>query len=253
VPDAAVNLESAVPEEARPARRTTPGDRLGAIAEVLLCSGYPTQLFLMALMALMGVELKTPDGRLSAMFISMLSLLDTALVVGLIVLFLASRGERPRDVLLGHRPPAREAALGLALLVPILIAASVILVVLSRLVPQLHNVPRNPVEDMLTSKVNAALFGIVAVIAGGVREEIQRGFILHRFEQYLGGGIVGVVVYSVAFGLGHEYQGWDAVVAVSSLGAIWGTIYLIRRSVIAPMVSHAGFNLAQVLKFIALR
>jgi membrane protease YdiL (CAAX protease family) len=251
VSDAPANPEPAVPQETGPARRTTPGERWGAIAEVVLCSGYPTQLFLIALMAVIGVELKTPDGRLSAMFISTLSLLDTALVLGLIVLFLTSHGERPRDVLFGHRPPVREAFLGLGLLVPTLIAASLILFVLSRLVPQLHNVPRNPVEDMLTSKLNAALFGVVAVIAGGVREEIQRGFILHRFERYLGGGIVGVVVYSVAFGLGHEYQGWDAVVTVSSLGAIWGTIYLIRRSVIAPMVSHAGFNLAQVLRFIA--
>ena len=31
------------------------------------------------------------------------------------------------------------------------------------------------------------MFGTgVAIIAGGVREEIQRGFILHRFEQFTG-------------------------------------------------------------------
>ena len=91
------------------------------------------------------------------------------------------------------------------------------------------------------------------MVAGGVREEIQRGFILHRFSQYLGGGAVGVVVHSALFGLGHVDQGWDATLAVGTLGAIWGTIYLMRRSIIAPMVSHAGFNLAQLVKFMALR
>jgi membrane protease YdiL (CAAX protease family) len=91
------------------------------------------------------------------------------------------------------------------------------------------------------------------MIAGGVREEIQRGFILHRFEQYLGGGAVGVVIHSALFGLGHVDQGWDATLTIGALGAIWGTIYLVRRSIVAPMVSHAGFNLAQLVKFLALQ
>jgi membrane protease YdiL (CAAX protease family) len=121
------------------------------------------------------------------------------------------------------------------------------------LAPQLHNVQKNPMEDLMRNPSDAAVFGIVVMIAGGLREEIQRGFILHRFSQYLGGGVVGVVVHSAAFGLGHVDQGWDATIAVGTLGAIWGTIYLMRRSVIAPMVSHAGFNLAQLLKFMVLQ
>jgi len=106
---------------------------------------------------------------------------------------------------------------------------------------------------MLQNRRDAMMFGMVAMVAGGVREEIQRGFILHRFSHYLGGGLVGLVVYSTVFGLGHVDQGWDAAIAVATLGAIWGTIYLIRRSIVAPMVSHAGFNLAQVIKYVALR
>jgi membrane protease YdiL (CAAX protease family) len=37
------------------------------------------------------------------------------------------------------------------------------------------------------------------------------------------------------------------------LGVTWGTIYVVRRSIVAPVVSHAGFNLLQLLKFVALR
>ena len=86
-------------------------------------------------------------------------------------------------------------------------------------------------------------------LAGGIREEIQRAFLLHRFEQWLGGGTVGVIVTSAAFGAGHMLQGGDVMVTTGLLGAFWVSIYLQRRSVVAPMVSHAGFNLLQILQF----
>ena len=91
------------------------------------------------------------------------------------------------------------------------------------------------------------------MVAGGVREEVQRGFIVHRFGQYLGGGGLGVAFYSLLFGLGHYEQGYDAAIATAVLGAFWGVLYLRRGSIVAPVVSHAGFNLAQVLKYVTLR
>lgn len=253
--DTAANVESALSGELGPARRTTPSlpERLGAMAEIILCSGFPTQLFLLTLMTSFGMRLHTADGSWSPLFVSVLSLLDTALVVGLVLMFLSSHRERPRDVLLGVRPPLREAVVGIGLIPIIFVLAVATLALLFLLAPQLHNVTKNPMEAMLQNRRDAMIFGVVAMIAGGVREEIQRAFILHRFEGYLGGGFVGVFVYSIVFGLGHLDQGWDAVVTVAALGAIWGTIYLIRRSVIAPMVSHAGFNLAQVIKYLALQ
>jgi membrane protease YdiL (CAAX protease family) len=56
------------------------------------------------------------------------------------------------------------------------------------------------------------------------------------------------VVLSIAFGLGHVVQGWDAVVGTGVLGAFWAVLYARRRSVLAPMVSHAGFNALEVLR-----
>ena len=88
-------------------------------------------------------------------------------------------------------------------------------------------------------------------MAGGVREEIQRAFILHRFDVWLGGGTVGLVVGSIAFGAGHIVQGYDAAIATGLLGVFWGVVYLRRRSVIAPIVSHSGFNLLELLQYLA--
>jgi membrane protease YdiL (CAAX protease family) len=231
----------------------TVAERAVALLEVVMCSGFPTQLFLLVVMTAFGMQLRLPDGRWSPVFVATLSLVDTVLVIGLIVLFLRSRGERVRDVLLGVRPVAREALVGVILLPFIFIFAAVVLAILLAVAPELHNVPRNPMQDMLQNTRDAAVFAVVAMVAGGVREEVQRGFILHRFGQALGGGPFGVFVYSLVFGIGHLDQGYDAAIAVATLGAIWGAIYLVRGSVVAPMVSHAAFNLAQVVKFVLLR
>jgi membrane protease YdiL (CAAX protease family) len=227
--------------------------RAGALAEILLCSGFPTQLFLLALLAASGMPARTPAGHLSPTFVFTLSLLDTVLVLGLIVFFLRAHQERARDVLLGSRQIGREIVLGFGLLPVTFVLLLLILAAILVVAPWLHNVPRNPLEDMLQNRRDALMFAVVAMVAGGVREEVQRGFILHRFDQYLGGGWVGVVAYSALFGLGHIEQGYDAAVAIAILGAGWGAVYLARRSIIAPMVSHAGFNLAQLVKYIVLR
>ena len=113
----------------------------------------------------------------------------------------------------------------------------------------LHNVETNPLEQMASGgMMNAAAFGARRDSAGGVREELQRAFLLRRFEHHLGGVNVGVVVMSVAFGLGHALQGWDAAVTTGVLGVVWAVMYLRRRSSIAPLVSHAGFNSLEVLR-----
>ena len=237
-----------VPVEARPA--ILPVQRLGAIVEVLLCSGFPTQLFLIAVLTGFGMPLRTAAGDLSPRFVFTISMLDTLFVVGLVVFFLKAHRESPRQVLFGTRPALREAFLGITLIPVIFLWVFVILALILVLAPQLHNVPKNPLEDMLTNRQDALIFAVVVTIAGGVREEVQRGFILHRFSQYLGGGAVGLVAFSVVFGLGHIDQGIDATIATGLLGAAWGLVYLARRSIIAPMVSHAGFNLLQLVKYV---
>ncbi len=185
------------------------------------------------------------SGQLSLAFVVTLSAADTIILIGLMVILTIARGERVSELWLGSRPVRREASIG-ALLVPVVFFLVVLLLsVLMALAPWLHNVPTNPLENMATTAAGAAVLAVVAIFAGGVREELQRAFLLRRFEQHLGGAVVGVVVLSVAFGLGHIVQGWDAVVTTGLLGAFWAVLYLRRRSAVAPLVSHAGFNTAR--------
>ena len=130
----------------------------------------------------------------------------------------------------------------------IFVAVGVLLNALRLFLPWLHNVRTNPLEQLAGSPAQAAMFALVAIVAGGVREELQRAFMLHRFEQYLGGAAVGVIVTSIGFGFLHGVQGRDAMITTGALGAFWAGVYLRRRSSIAPIVSHAGFNSLEILR-----
>jgi membrane protease YdiL (CAAX protease family) len=217
-----------------------------AILEVILCSDYPTQAALGATLAALGYGPYGAMGQLRVGFIVTLSLIDTVVLIGLMLFFLRAHGERPRDVFLGGRPVLVEAAHGLPLVLGALGIGMAILLTTQHYAPSFHTVEHNPLQDLMRTPRDAGLFALVVVVAGGVREELQRAFLLHRFEAWLGGSTVGMVVTSLAFGAGHLLQGVDAGLATAVLGAFWASIYLRRRSAIAPMVSHAGFDLVEV-------
>jgi membrane protease YdiL (CAAX protease family) len=226
-----------------------PGSRTTAVFEVLLCSGFPTQLFVAQLALLAGLNPTGADGRLSLSYVVVVLLGDAALLLTLVFTFLKLRGEQPRHVLLGSRRPGRETLLGVALIPVVFALAVFLLALINAFLPRLRTVEVNPLQAMIRSRRDAFVLGAVAVASGGIREEVQRAFILHRFEQHLGGALVGLVVFSLLFGAGHTIQGWDVAVATAGLGAFWGIVFLLRGSVVAPMVSHSGFNVAEIIRY----
>ena len=254
-PVALTMSESLAPTEPIPANPdpglTAGQRRIVAIFEILLCSSVPTQLVLGYALTLGGWSPTTANGALSMPYVLTLSLADTLLLIVLMVSLMRVHGEDATGLWLGERSVRREALIGLALIPAIFISVVVLLNALRLLFPSLHNVPSNPLEALAGDSVEqAALFIVLVIVAGGIREELQRAFLLHRFEQHLGGARVGVVVLSTAFGLGHYVQGWDAVVTTGVLGAFWAVLFLDRRSSIAPVVSHAGFNSLEILRVV---
>jgi membrane protease YdiL (CAAX protease family) len=236
-------IDAAPIEPAPTARR-----RLLALAEVFLCSSVPTQVALGAVLSLAGWSPIDDSGGLALNFVAILSLADTALLVFFMVWLMREQGESPRALWIGTRSWIREARFGLLIVPAIVFGVGILLNALRLVAPFLRNVPRNPLEQLATNPGDAALLLAVVIIAGGVREELQRAFLLRRFEQYLGGTGVGIVVLSVGFGLGHYVQGWDAVITTGILGAVWAWMYVRRRSSVAPMVSHAAFNSLEIVR-----
>jgi membrane protease YdiL (CAAX protease family) len=233
-------------------RRETPpfAARVVALVEVLICSDFLTQIAIGGTLSALGYH-PLVNGQLNIVYVVVLSLGDALLLIALILLMLNAHGERPRDVLFGPRSIANEIGLGMPLIFVALAIGAAVLLSIQRYAPSLHTVANNPLQELLRSPRDAWLFALVVLAAGGVREEIQRAFLLHRFSVWLGGPAIGLLVTSVAFGAGHMLQGVDASIATGLLGAFWGLIYLRRRSAVAPMVSHAGFDLIQIAQFLA--
>ena len=223
-------------------------NRLVAVLEVLLCSSVPTQLALAGALRVSGFPVFDSAGRLSLTFVLILSVGDTLLLAGLMVVITRSHGESVRELWLGRGPIRPEVVRGILLIPAVFLMVVVLLNVLRLVAPWLHNVDTNPLEQLATTPGDAAIFAVVAIVAGGIREELQRAFLLRRFELHLGGAMVGVIVLSVAFGLGHIVQGWDAVMTTGALGAFWALVYLRRRSSVAAIISHSGFNSLEILR-----
>jgi membrane protease YdiL (CAAX protease family) len=229
-----------------------------AIQVALLC-GLPTLGFITVVLVL-GTQLPILEGEFpkqypTLLFIALSALLDTALVALLIRIFLMLSGENSYNVFAGggFRPVWGEILRGL-LTVPVLMAGVAGMTWLLRtFAPWTHTVDVNPYERYMQNPIDATVLIIVVVLAGGVREELQRAFILHRFGQRLGGARIGLWLFTLLFGLLHLSQGVDAAITVGLLGLFWGVFYLRRQSAVGSMVSHAGFDVAQVLMVFLLR
>jgi membrane protease YdiL (CAAX protease family) len=228
--------------------------RLQALLEMALCSSLPTQLAIGWTLRLAGWSPLDAEGHLQLGFVTALTLLDTVALVGLMVALMRASGERPSDLWLGTRSVPGEVVKGILHMPIVFSIGATLLVTMRALTPQLHNVDVNPFEALAGNSLQeAAMLTLIAIFAGGVREELQRAFLLDRFERHLGPAWLGVVLLSIAFGLGHLLQGRDAAIATGAMGAFWAVVYLRRRSSVAPMVSHGLFNTLEVVLITALR
>lgn len=220
--------------------------RLRALFEVLVLSGLVSSFIAALPFALIaGVNLEvTSDARLMAGFL----MSDAAVTFLLLLLLFLASGEEPAAMGLrfGGRW-AREALLGAAV-VPLLFAMSFLFAaIFQTLLPQ-HFLEHNPLTEAIRTPGDLALMVLSGLIVGGLKEEMQRAFIITRFR-YLGGVRLGLVLWSVGFGLGHYMQGPQGMVAATVFGLIFGSVYLSRGSLIAPMVAHGAYNTLAVLAY----
>ena len=104
----------------------------------------------------------------------------------------------------------------------------------------------NPMLVLIDGPVDVIIFLAASIYAGGFKEELQRAFILLRFERFLGGVFVGVVVWSVSFGALHYTQGFDNSIKAGVLGLVLGILYWKRKRLEGPVVAHALFDILVV-------
>jgi membrane protease YdiL (CAAX protease family) len=113
--------------------------------------------------------------------------------------------------------------------------------------PGLRTAEVNPLLEMIRTREDVFFFVTMSVLGGGLGEETVRAFVLQRFERYLGGIALGLLLWSIAFGMMHQIQGLDKAITVGLLGLLLGLIYIWRRDPLAAITAHAGFNVVQTL------
>src|SRR5262252_1649804 len=169
---------------------TTPGApavtdaraRVGAVVEILLCSSVPTQFAVIAVLQAAGWTAIDGAGHPVMGFVVTQLVADTALVIALMVVFIRAHGDSPAALWIGNRPVTREVLLGIATVPIMFFLVGITLNALRLFAPGLHNVPTNPLEQLATPR-QAPLFAFLAIVSGGVKEELQRAFMLQRFER----------------------------------------------------------------------
>ncbi len=134
-----------------------------------------------------------------------------------------------------------------------LLAALVILVIQN--VHQLQKTPSGEVEKGLGrgrhfypySRTELWIFPLLAMTTGTCEELIFRGWLVNFLGGFTHSIWIGIVLGSVAFGIGHAHQGPKGMLTTGLLGLIFGAIFVITSSLICVQVLHVAINLVNGL------
>lgn len=102
----------------------------------------------------------------------------------------------------------------------------------------------NLIRYMPQTKSELNNFYAVSLTAGIVEEIVYRGFVIWYLSQYM--PVWGaVLVSSLAFGLGHSYQGVSGALRVSLVGLAFGALYVVTGSIWLPIIAHILLDVLQ--------
>ncbi len=223
------------------------GDRLQAFIEVLLLSGLASTFLAslgLALFHIRSMERLLQDVRLLSLYLLAESVITLLLLAGMLKL----HRESMASIGFCWANWKRNLVTGLAL-VPFLFMINGLVAILFKLYLPKYYMEDNPLIQNVHTPQQVALLIFSALIAGGFKEEMQRAFILNRFRNHLGGAGVGLVLWSLAFGAGHYVQGAQGVVIASLYGFLFGIMYLLSGSLVAPIAAHGAYDALAILAY----
>lgn len=244
-PGAAAEEPARTPRPAGP----LPGERPLALLEILVVSGILTDVLAVLLAGwLTGLGREGVHTRPGGLFVFLM--ISTVFILGAAALF--QRLHRGNPALhLRFRPAAgwlRELAAVAACLPVVFVTLWAVELVITLVDPKAIQ-QINPILAMIRTPSDLALFMVSGVVAGGLREEVQRAFIIRRAAAYFWSPWVGLLLWSVVFGLAHAPQGPAAIVVTAVLGLEFGIFYLWRGALPAPVAVHALFNVAVLMVY----
>lgn len=172
-----------------------------------------------------------------------------AIVLAIIVVLMRLGGEGADGVSLSRKDAWRRIGIGLAIGLPMFVLFNAVLD--SALAAVFPKPAQTGPSVMAFFKDPRHLFAWlpISVFAGGFVEELQRVFVLSRFEKRFGrpGLVFAIVASSAVFGHGHLYQGVGTAIGTGLAGVTYSLLWLRRRSALEPMAAHACADVLAVL------
>jgi membrane protease YdiL (CAAX protease family) len=217
-----------------------------AVLEIGLCSGIPTTLTVQGVFLWLGLDAHAILG--SAKLIATFIFFESTLLLSLIFVFQRLRSATIKDLGLIPISFKRELALGLAIVPMLFLLNMLVSGVFQKFFPRFSS-PRNPLLELIQTRADLILFMLLALWAGGIKEELQRAFILDRFKLQFSAPLLGLFLWSFAFGAGHALQGVDSAVGAGLYGLIFGAVYLWRRCIFGPVVAHSVYDITVLLGY----
>lgn len=92
-----------------------------------------------------------------------------------------------------------------------------------------------------TTRRELRFFTWLGVTAGIVEELLVRGYMMWVVASLVPIWIA-VVVTSIAFGIGHAYQGVSGILKTAAVGLFVGALYVMTGSIWVPMLVHAAVD-----------
>ncbi len=86
-------------------------------------------------------------------------------------------------------------------------------------------------------------FAFVALTAGICEEILYRGWLVNFLGALAGSIWIGMIAAAVLFGIGHAYQGRQGIIATGLLGVLFGSMFVLVRSLVPGQVIHAAIDL----------
>jgi hypothetical protein len=160
------------------------------------------------------------------------------------------KGVKLRELIGGRWETPEDFLLDVAIAVGFCVAALVILAIWSKALrmggpSQVNEVKR--LADMLgpQSAVSMAFFVLVSSTAGLVEEILFRGYLQRQIGALTGNIYAGLIGSAILFGAGHGYEGTRRMVLIAVLGAMFGVLALLRKSLRPGMIAHGLFDSLQ--------
>ena len=111
------------------------------------------------------------------------------------------------------------------------------------------NILKNPLLQNIKNFKDLIILAIGGAIGGAFREELQRSFVLQRFDVIFKLPYTGLIIWSTYFALGHINQGVFAIFIVGIIGLGLGFIYLKYKNFDINFFTHLFFNFFSIFSF----